>query len=113
MVAENSKLAIWLKFLNANSEEELEMVANSGNVFKEAIRRYKELINNETTRTILEAREKVLRDEALSAEENERLERAIKDYNIEIDKSLLSSGMDIGFVSKHTGLSEEETQKLK
>ena len=89
------------------------MVAESGTVFKEAVCRYKELINNETTRTILEAQEKVLRDEALSAEEKERLEWAIEDYNIEITKSLLSSGMDIDSVSKNTGLTEEEIQNLR
>lgn len=109
--ADNSDLATWLKFLNANSEEELEMVAKSGTAFSEAVCRYKELTNDEATRMILEEREKAWKDER--ARLKFATQKGRNEREIEIAKSLLSSGMDIDFVSKHTGLTEDEIQNLR
>ena len=35
------------------------------------------------------------------------------DREIEIDKSLLNSGLDYKFITLHTGLSKEEIEKLR
>lgn len=70
-----------------------------------------DLSNDEGERHAVQQREMYLQDQL--AINQEKYEQGKQDRNIEIAKSLLSAGMDIGFVSKHTGLSVEEIEKLK
>ena len=82
-----------------------------------------DLSNDEGERHAAQQREMFLQDQlAINQEKYEQglkqgleqgLEQGKQDEKIEIAKSLLSAGMDIGFVSKHTGLSVEEIEKLK
>ena len=78
-----------------------------------------DLSNDEGERHAAQQREMFLQDQlAINQEKFEQglkqgLEQGKQDEKIEIAKSLLSAGMDIGFVSKHTGLSVEEIEKLK
>lgn len=109
--ADESNLATWLKFLNANSEEELEMVAKIGTAFNEAVCKYKELTNDEVNRMILEEREKAWKDER--ARLKFATQKSRNEQKIEIAKNLLNFGMDVGFVSRNKGLSEKEIEKLK
>ena len=51
----------------------------------------------------------IAREEAME----KGLEKGLEKGRIEIAKSLLQAKMDVNFVAKHTGLSEEEIQKLK
>ncbi len=117
--ADNSDLATWLKFLNANSEEELEMVAKSGTAFSEAVCRYKELTNDEATRMILEEREKAWKDERARlkfATQKGRAEGKVEGRNereIEIARNLLNMCISVEQIEKATGLSREEIEKLK
>ena len=48
----------------------------------------------------------------LKEERQEGIKEGIKERNYSIAKSLKSSGLDNQFISKHTGLSVEEIEKL-
>jgi predicted transposase/invertase (TIGR01784 family) len=57
------KLLDWLRFLKANGEEEIKMVAGRNPVINEAYCKLQEMSEDEATRMIYEARLKAQRDE--------------------------------------------------
>jgi predicted transposase/invertase (TIGR01784 family) len=116
--AKDNKLVIWLDFMKAKTEEELNMLATQRQATTEllkAVEIVRDLNADEYTKKIAERREKFWRDYKSSITEAIMKGEARGETNKarEIAKSLLSEGLYINFVSKHSKLSIEEVKKIK
>ena len=97
----------WLKFLDARTEEELNMIAEKSPQVKQAVVRLIELSADEKARALYEAREKERRD-------NRARERgAVKTREHEIARNALQMNMSIDDIVKLTGLPREEVESLR
>jgi len=103
----NPQLLDWMKFLDAKTEEELNMLAQKSPVMKRAAMRLLELSADEKARQLYEARLKEQRD-------NYARERgAIKQNSLDIAKNAIIKGMAIEDIADITGLSYEEVEALQ
>jgi len=100
---EDTTLLNWMKFLDAKTEEELNVLAQKSPVMQKATLRLLELSADEKARQLYEARLKEQSDY------NTRERGAI----IKIAKNFLSMGMSINDVSTGTGLSYEDVERLQ
>lgn len=136
---DESELATWMKFLNSNSEVDLDMIASKGEAFKEAVCTYKQLTSDEETRLQIQAQEDAIRDNkavlkaAVVRAEQRGLERGIEQgieegiekgikkgiekgenkRNIEIAKNLINMGLSDNQIVSATNLSLNELNKLR
>ena len=97
----------WLKFLDARTEEELNMIAEKSPQVKQAVVRLIELSADEKARALYEAREKERRDN-LSREKG-----ALKEQAFAIAKNLLGIGLSVEQIIAATGLTREEIESLQ
>jgi predicted transposase/invertase (TIGR01784 family) len=104
--AEKEQLLDWMKFLDAKTEEELNMLAQKSPVMKKATLRLLELSADEKARQLYEARLKEQRDS------HAREKGAATQMQIDIVKNLLSMKMPIADVSSATGMPLEEVEAL-
>jgi len=93
----------WLKFLNAESKEEFDMIAERNPVIKKAVVRLAELSQDEKTRMLYESRQKLEWD--MWSREQEGVFR--------VAKNLLDVGDTIEKIVMVTGLSYEEVEDLQ
>jgi len=103
---ENEQLLNWMKFLDAKTEEELNMLAQKSPAMKKATMRLLELSADEKARQLYEARLKEHRDNyarEYGARQNER-------YTIA--KNLLSMNMPIDNIASATGLTYDDIESL-
>lgn len=109
-----------LALLNCDNLEEMKVLAKSNSTREKIMSEFKRKITNEEflealfdpeieEEMILNSEKHVARDEGHA----EGLAEGLKEASIEIAKSLLSSGMDIKEISKHTKLSIDEIEKLE
>ena len=128
---DNTKKCDWLQFLEAEREEEFEMIATKNEVIEKAYVELKRLSQDEEIRRIYEAREKAIMDEFSrnkSAEEKGRrqglqegrregMEKGIQvgkqEEKTQIVKQMLQSGLDNTIIANCTNLSMEEIEKIK
>ena len=116
---DESNLATWLRFMNTDDKEELDKMAVRNAALESAVCKYKKLTADERIRMIAEEKEKAWKDRQaeIKAAKEEGLEQGEEmgrnEREIEIARNLLNSGMDVEFVSRNTGLSEKEIEKLK
>ncbi|WP_310602781.1 Rpn family recombination-promoting nuclease/putative transposase [Anaerosporobacter sp.] len=103
---DNSSLWNWLRFLKADREEELTMLAQKSPEIYKAVGVLKELSQDERTKLLYESREKAMRDERA------RLQGAIENRNKEIVQKALSMGMCLEDISELTNLSLEEIKTI-
>ncbi|MCL1882408.1 MAG: Rpn family recombination-promoting nuclease/putative transposase [Defluviitaleaceae bacterium] len=103
---DNAQLLDWMKFLDAKTEEELNVLAQKNPVIQKAALRLLELSADEQARQLYEARLK----EQLDI--NTREYWATKQTALNIAKNLLNRGMSIEDVSIDTGLSHEEVEAI-
>jgi predicted transposase/invertase (TIGR01784 family) len=96
----------WVKFIAAESEEELDKAAERNQEVKKAVVKFRELTADERVRDTYERQEKARRDQVM----HERW--AVKKSKFEIAKSLLNLGDPIDKVIAVTGLTLEEVEKL-
>jgi len=97
----------WLKFLDAKTEEELNMIAQKSPQVKRAVVRLMELSADERTRMLYEAREKERRDNysrEMGAREDERFT---------IAKNLLRIDLPLDKIVETTGLTHTEVEGLQ
>ncbi|MCL1934769.1 MAG: hypothetical protein FWF57_00075, partial [Defluviitaleaceae bacterium] len=105
----------WLKIIKSDSLEELDMIADKHDEFKEATKYLKEISQDEAMREIAFKRETFLRDWAARNKQsfNKGLEQGIEQRNIELAKNMLFKNMDYELIAELTGLELEEIQKLQ
>ncbi len=99
---DNSSLWNWLRFLKADKEEELAMLAQKSPEIYKAVGVLKELSQDERTKLLYEAREKAMRDEQA------RLQGAIEKTKVEFVKSLLKDNVPLDKIAQYTNLSIED-----
>ena len=100
---EDTKLLNWMKFLDAKTEEELNVLAQKSPIMQKATLRLLELSADEKARQLYEARMKEQSDY------NTRERSTI----LKIAKNLLGMGMSIDDVTIGTGLSYEDVERLQ
>jgi predicted transposase/invertase (TIGR01784 family) len=105
-----SELLDWLRLIRSESEEEIEMLAKKTEELKTTVSRLKQLSADERTRMLYEARQLYLMDEAV------RLKTAVAEAEakekIKMVKGMLLNGIEIGVISRISGMSEEEIRNL-
>jgi predicted transposase/invertase (TIGR01784 family) len=96
-----------MKFLDARSKEDLDMIAERSPEVKKAVVRLIELSADEKARALYEAREKERRD-------NRARERGARHAGMmDVAKKLLTRNRPIDEIIEDTGLSREEVEGLR
>ena len=108
--SDGSPLYNWAKFINADTEEELEMIARSSPQLAQAVVRLRELSADEKARDLYERRIKAQRDLEMFREDSEQkgsYERALT-----IARKMLKRGKSIEEIMEFTDLPSEEIEKI-
>jgi len=103
---DGTKLYDWAKFIAAESEADMEKVAERNPEVKKAMVKYRELTADERTRDMFERREKARRDIVA------REEWAVKKAHMEFAKYLLKINRPIDEIVEVVDLSQEEIESL-
>jgi len=104
--ADGTELYDWAKFIAADTEEELNMIAERNPQVAQAVVRLRELSADERARDLYERREKARRD--IAAEKK----WAVKQQALEIAKNALHKKMTVDDIMDITGLTREEVENL-
>jgi predicted transposase/invertase (TIGR01784 family) len=108
----------WLRFLRAQSKEDLDMVAQASPKLNKTVVKLLELSEDEEVRMIYEAEVKAQRDERArirGAREEGKAEGKAEGKNekaLEIARNLIALGMPVEKIAAATALSREEVGKL-
>jgi predicted transposase/invertase (TIGR01784 family) len=100
----------WLRFLRAESKEDLDMVAQASPKLEKVVGKLLELSEDESARMLYEAEVKQERDNR--ARLRGAWEEGEKTGRFEIAQKLLKRNMPINTIVEVTGLSREEIEKL-
>lgn len=103
---DGTKLWNWMKFLNARSREELDMIAERSPEVKKAVVKLLELSNDERTRMLYESRQKMEWDNVAREMEARLDERYV------IAKNALNKKLPVEDISEITGLSRQQIETL-
>ncbi|MDR0861795.1 MAG: Rpn family recombination-promoting nuclease/putative transposase [Oscillospiraceae bacterium] len=108
---DDTELYDWLRFIRAETEEDLNMSAQTNTQIEKAVGVLKELSADERARMLYDAREKQRRDEA------SRLKGALREGEargkLEVAKNAIKAGIAIDQITLLTGLSREEIERLQ
>ena len=105
----------WVEFLrDPNSEETLELELSVEEI-QEAKKELIRLSNDDKEREMYERREKANKDRTSALEKalSDGIEKGEKKRSLEIAKNLLALNVDVEIISKSSGLSIEEIEKLR
>jgi predicted transposase/invertase (TIGR01784 family) len=105
--ADGTKLYDWAKFIAAETEEELNMLAERNPEVGRAVIKLKKMSADEKARDLYERRLKAMRDHAMHVDEAERKGRT------DVARNLIGMSLPIDQIVKATGLSREEIENLK
>ncbi len=117
----------WMMFLDNPNQKEVASIMEENKAIKKAIGELEQVSGDEKIRRIAELKEKYIRDEQASLEyakdegyktgkEEGRkagIEEGRNERNLDIAKNLLKQNIAIDIISKATGLTQEEIEKLK
>jgi len=104
---EKPQLLNWMKFLDATTEEELEMLAQKSPAMKKATMRLLELSADEKARQLYEARLKEQRDNYA------REKGAVNQAMLEVARNAMRMNMSIDDISRLTNLTYDEVEALR
>ena len=104
---QDTQLLNWMKFLDAKTEEELNVLAQKSPAMKKATLRLLELSADEKARQLYEARLKEQRDNY------SREQGVVKQSMLAVAKNALQMNMSYDDVMKLTGLSYDEVEALQ
>ena len=107
--ADGTTLYDWAKFINAETEEELDMIAQRNPQVGKAVVKLRELSADERARDLFERREKGRRDAEAFADDarNEGRAEGRAEEQAEIVNNAIKMGMNIDAIAQLTGLSFE------
>ena len=97
----------WASFIAAETEEELDVVAERNPQVGKAVVKLRELSADERARDLYERREKARRDESM------RFRWELKKQNVDTAKVLIASNIPVEVIMKATGLTHEEVEDLR
>ena len=104
--ADGTELYDWAKFIAADTEEELNMVAERNPQVAKAVVRLRELSSDERARDTFDRQEKARRDQA------SREKWAAKQKALAIAKNLLGIKLPFEQIVETTGLTREEVESI-
>ncbi|MDR3314540.1 MAG: Rpn family recombination-promoting nuclease/putative transposase [Oscillospiraceae bacterium] len=102
----SDELINWMKFLKAEQEEEMEMLANTNPAIGQAVAYLRELSADEKTRLRNESYLKARRDEWSRMEGAEK--KGILEGKAEVARNMALSGVDVASIAKFTGLTSTQ-----
>ena len=105
--ADSSDLWYWMKFINSDDREVLNMIAEKSPQMKKAVGVLMELSADEQTRMLYEEREKARRDIA------SMMGGARREGRNDVARNLLKMDMPIDKIMEATGLTREEIESLQ
>jgi predicted transposase/invertase (TIGR01784 family) len=108
---DGSSLRDWLDFINANTEEELKMLAKRNPAMKAPVNKLLELNRDSETRMLYEAREKQRRDIASLTQDAEK--KGKQESLAEVAKEAFEMGISEKDIARRTRLSIKEIGNLK
>ena len=100
----------WAKFIAADTEEELSMVAERNPQVAQAVVRLRELSADERARDLYERREKARRDQ--SSRERWAHQQGEKEKSLSIARNLVKMNLPIEQILTATGLNKEEVESM-
>lgn len=106
----------WIAYFSGNySKKELEEIAMTTPVIKEAVEFEDTFLQDKMERRAYEQREKAIKDyySYMTASKQEGIQEGIQSERKTIAINLLKANMSIDFISQNTGLSEQEILLLK
>ena len=104
---DSTDLWYWMKFINADNEEVLEMLAQRSPQMRKAVGILKELSADERTRMLYEEREVARRDMV------SRLGGARREGHADVARNMIADGEPVDKIMRYTGLSQEEVEALR
>ncbi|MDR1000680.1 MAG: Rpn family recombination-promoting nuclease/putative transposase [Clostridiales bacterium] len=104
--ADGTPLYDWASFIAAETEEELDLLAERNPTISKAVVKLKELSADERARDLYERREKERRDIAMF------VRAGIKQSQFEVAKNMLAAGETVEKITMYTGLTREEVEGL-
>jgi hypothetical protein len=104
--ADGTPLYDWASFIAAETEEDLDMLAERNQTIGRAVVKLRELSADERARDLYERREKERRDESM------RERWAVKQRDFEIAENLLRMNLSLEQIIVATGLTREEVENL-
>jgi predicted transposase/invertase (TIGR01784 family) len=108
--ADGTPLYDWASFIAAETEEDLDMLAERNQTIGRAVVKLRELSADERARDMYERREKERRDSAMFMRDAER--RGGKQAQFEIARNLINRGRAIDEIIEDTGLTRDEVESL-
>ena len=110
----DDNLTQWMLFLNNPDSVEVKEIMEENDKIKEAAEKYDVILGNEELIRLAELKEKGEMDERnmkrVAREEGHK--SGLIDKQIEVAKLMKKDNVDISMISKYTGLSKEEIEKL-
>jgi predicted transposase/invertase (TIGR01784 family) len=109
----------WLRFLQAESKEDLSMVAQASPELNKTVVKLLELSEDEESRMIYEAEVKAARDEqarmqgAFDIGKAEGIAEGKNEKTLEIAFNMIEMGIPVETITQSTGLASEEIEKLR
>jgi predicted transposase/invertase (TIGR01784 family) len=112
--ADGTVLDLWARFIAAETEEELNMIAEKNQTIGRAVVKLRELSADEKARDLYERREKERRDTAMFLRDAERRGemRGGKNKAYDIAKKLFAMNIPLDQIIAATGLTREEAESL-
>ena len=111
---EGDNILAWAKFINAERREEFEELAGMDTYIEAAYNHLQVISQDDKKRMEYEARQKAIRDynEGMLESHERGRKEGKEEEAFNIAKKLLAMGLDLDMISKGTGLTTEQIQKL-
>ena len=106
----------WLRFMMANSLEEMKKIAEGDEVMEQALRYMEKFLNDEKIREQYDMANDALYYAKMDGIEQgivQGIKQGAEKRNVEIAKTMLKEKVSLVDISKYTGLTEKEIMKLK
>ena len=102
----------WLRFMMANSLEEMKKIAEGDEIMEQALRYMEKFLNDEKIRERYDMANDALYYAKMDGIE-EGIEQGVKKRNVEIVQKLFNKNISLAEISDIMGLTEKEIMKLK
>ena len=108
------ELKNWILFLKSNKEEDMSQLLKEDTIFEKAMKKYNYFTDNKDLLNEYDKREAYLFYQAslMRGATNDGIEEGERNKAISIAESMKKDGADINLISKYTGLTIEEIEKL-
>ena len=106
---------LWMRFLAAKTEEELDMLANTHPVMGKAVRKLEYVSSDPDLRYALDMREKAILDynSAMITKFDAGIEKGIEKGRYEVARNMLRRNKPLQEIAEDTGLTLKEVEALR